>query len=44
MFVYNHMDSGEKRSQLGELIQGGKYKFNFLSYNWEPNIKQGRKT
>lgn len=38
-WVYDHMQDGDKKKQLKELITGKKFKVNYMKYDWSVNSK-----
>jgi len=38
-WIHNHLGEGEKKTQLHQLLEGGKFKLSHLPYNWDLNKK-----
>ena len=38
-WIFKHMEDGEKKKQLAQLIEGRKFKVSFMKYDWSVNSK-----
>ncbi|XP_076462011.1 uncharacterized protein LOC143294531 [Babylonia areolata] len=38
-WVFKHMQNGDKKRQLGQLLDGKKYKVSYMKYDWSVNSK-----